>query len=81
MKNAIVLVDHLGDDGTVTTGMILKEVNMKRYEQLEKRGLVREATAEEVKTGYKPPFTPEGGNKAAADPANKAARTPANKGA
>lgn len=77
MKNAIVLVDHLGDDGTVTTGMILKDVQTKRFDHLEKRGLVREATAEEVKAGYKPPFEAEG--KAAAEPSNKAAPAPANK--
>lgn len=78
MKNAIVLVDHLGDDGTVTVGMILKDVQAKRFEHLEKRGLVREATADEVKTGYKPPFTAE---KSAPAPANKKAPEPANKGA
>lgn len=79
MKNALVLVDHLGDDGTVTTGMILKDITMKRFEQLEKRGLVREATAKEVSEGYKPPFTPE--TKNAPEPANKAAPKPANKSA
>ena len=77
MKNAFVLVDHLGDDGNVSTGMILKDVNMKRFGELEKRGLVREATSEELRTGYKPPFEAE---KAAATPQNKQAPAPANKG-
>jgi len=78
MKNAFVLVDHLGDDGTVTVGMILKELSVKRFDHLEKRGLIREATSEEVKTGYKPPFTAE---KTAPTPSNKKAPEPANKGA
>lgn len=78
MKNAYVLVDHLGDDGTVTTGMILKEITMKRFEHLEKRGLVRDATADEMAAGYKPPFIPE---KSAPTPENKKAPAPANKGA
>lgn len=79
MKNALVLVDHLGDDGIVTTGRILKDLTMKRFEQLEKRNLVREATAKEVQEGYKPPFTPEA--KVAAEPDNKAAPAPPNKAA
>lgn len=76
MKNAIVLVDHLGDDGTVTTGMILTDVQAKRFDHLEKRGLVREATADEVKEGYKPPFEAEKsgtGTKPGGKPANKPA--------
>jgi hypothetical protein len=54
MKNAYVLEHHLGDDGTVTEGMILTDITEKRFDALKKRGLVREATAEEVKAGYQP---------------------------
>lgn len=79
MKNAYVLVDHHGDNGTVSTGMILKDVEPKRFGKLEKSGLVREATADELKAGYQPPFAAEGEIKAAAEPANKAAAKPANK--
>lgn len=86
MKNAFVLVDHLGDNGTVTEGMILKDVTTKRFDSLEKKGLVREATAAEVKEGYKPPFEASGvptasesGEKQAAEPQNKKAPEPANK--
>lgn len=63
MKNAYVLDMHHGDHGTVDVGMILLDLSNQRFEDLEKRGLVREATADEVKAGYQPPFTPE------ADPA------------
>jgi phage terminase Nu1 subunit (DNA packaging protein) len=51
MKNALVLDDHHGDNGTVTAGMILRELPNKRFEELEKRGLVREATDKEVEAG------------------------------
>jgi len=78
MKNAYVLVDHLGDDGTVTEGMILTEITATRFNALEKRGLVREATAKEVKEGYTPPFQSEA-EKAAPEPENKQAAKPRNK--
>lgn len=54
MKNAYVLDDHFGDDGYVVAGMILTDVSNKRFGELEQRGLVREAKAEEVKAGYQP---------------------------
>lgn len=50
-KNALVLDDHYGDNGHVTAGMILHDVTVTRFNELEKNGLVREATAEEVKAG------------------------------
>ncbi|WP_313434355.1 hypothetical protein [Novosphingobium sp.] len=81
MKNAFVLVDHHGDNGTVTEGMILKDVATKRFDDLVKAKLVREATADEVKKGFAPAFTSEEGEKQAATPANKAAPKPANKSA
>jgi hypothetical protein len=52
-KNAIVLDDHYGDDGAVTAGMVLKDVSASRFKELEKKGLVREASAAEVKAGHK----------------------------
>lgn len=83
-KNAMVLDDHFGDDGAVTAGMILRDITTKRFEQLEKKGLVREATAEELKAGDQHAIepdpskdeagekqAPEGSNKKAADPKNK----------
>jgi hypothetical protein len=54
MKNAYVTEHHSGDDGTVDVGMILLDVSNKRFGELEKLGLVREATPEEVKAGYQP---------------------------
>ena len=59
MKNALVLDHHYGDDGDVSEGMILRDLSEKRFAELEKRGLVREATDIEVKAGYQPPFTAE----------------------
>jgi len=87
MKNAFVLSHHHGDDGTVDIGMILTDVTEQRFSALEKQGLVREATAAEVKAGYQPPFTEGGeltadeaeGEKKAKEPANKKAKEPANK--
>lgn len=81
MKNAFVLVDHHGDNGTVTEGMILKDVVTKRFDDLVKAKLVREATADEVKSGYAPPFKSEEAEKQAGAPANKAAPRSANKSA
>lgn len=57
MKNAFVLQHHHGDDGNVVEGMILKDISEKRFAELENNKLVREATAKEVKDGYKPAFT------------------------
>lgn len=85
-KNAYVLDDHHGDDGTVTEGMILADISNTRFDALEKQGLVREATSAEVKAGYKAPFEKdeseaEGGEKKAPEPSNKKAPEPSNKGA
>lgn len=85
MKNAYVLSHHHGDNGTVTEGMILKNVTDQRFKTLEKQGLVREATADEVKKGHEAPFTPSGekiageGEKEAEAPSNKKAPEPKNK--
>lgn len=88
MKNAFVLDDHHGDDGTVIAGMILKDVTNQRFEALEKAGLVREATAAEVKEGFKPEIEADeskaadgddGSEKKQPEPANKKAADPANK--
>ncbi|MBB3347325.1 hypothetical protein [Sphingomonas sp. BK069] len=87
MKNAYVTSDHHGDSGTVREGMILGDMTQKRFDELEKLGLVREATAAEVEKGYEPqiendPTKDEGeGQKQAAAPANKKAANPANKAA
>lgn len=54
MKNAYVVEDHFGDNGSVTEGMIIVDMPTKRFEALVKSGLVREATAKEVEEGYKP---------------------------
>ncbi|WP_286881205.1 hypothetical protein [Sphingomonas sp.] len=78
MKNAFVLVDHHGDSGTVREGMILRDVSNQRFDALEKHGLVREATAQEAKDGYRPDFESEA---AAEDRAAKAAKAPSNKNA
>ena len=87
MKNAFVLSHHHGDDGTVIEGMILKDLSDQRFKNLEKRGLVREATAAEVKKGHHIPFEAsgdkladdEGDTKAAPAPENKKAAEPKNK--
>ncbi|KQO13274.1 hypothetical protein [Sphingomonas sp. Leaf242] len=89
MKDAYVLEHHYGDNGDTPAGSILTEVSSKRFEELQKKGLVREATAAEVKAGFKPtiaadesqPESGGGGEKKAQDPANKKAADPANKGA
>jgi hypothetical protein len=80
-KNAFVLDDHYGDDGYVTPGMILRDVTSKRFEVLEKQGLVREATSEELKDGYTPPFEAGAAEKEAAKPDNKQAPEAPNKAA
>lgn len=87
MKNAMVLEHHYGDDGNVTAGMILTDMTSKRFEELEKRGLVREATAVEVRAGHQHAFdrdtseSDDGGEKKAPAPSNKKAPEPANKAA
>ncbi|TCP36543.1 hypothetical protein [Sphingomonas sp. BK235] len=85
MKNAYVTSDHHGDNGTVREGMILGDMTQKRFDELEKLGLVREATAAEVEKGYEPKIdndpTKAEGQKQAEAPANKKAATPANKAA
>lgn len=93
-KNAFVIEHHHGDDGTVSEGKILRDISQKRFDELEKKGLVREATAAEVEAGDQHAFEKdtsgdagdEGdgedqGEKQKAAPSNKQARTPANKGA
>ncbi|RKF23371.1 hypothetical protein D6851_02555 [Altericroceibacterium spongiae] len=69
MKNAYVLEDHHGDNGTVRTGWILRELTDTRFSALQKRGLIREATKKELD-----------GKKANSPPANKEAQSPSNKG-
>jgi Lon protease-like protein len=59
MKNALVLHQHLGDDGAVSEGMILRDITSKRFDILEKAGLIRQATDAEMKEGYKLPFVAE----------------------
>lgn len=56
MKNAYVLEHHFGDDGNVAEGQILTDVSEKRFHALEKLGIIREATDDEVKTGTVIPF-------------------------
>ncbi|WCT75029.1 hypothetical protein PQ455_07390 [Sphingomonas naphthae] len=91
-KNAFVLDDHYGDDGAAREGMILRDMAIGRFNELEKKGLVREASSEEVEKGYQPSIDAdpskdaegEGdgeGEKDAPKPANKAAPKPANKAA
>jgi len=94
MKNGYVLEHHRGDNGTVDEGMILVDMTTQRFAELEKKGLVREATADEVEKGYTPPFRAEmdlaaetvgepsvPAAKKAPAPANKKAPEPENKGA
>ncbi|WP_294390420.1 hypothetical protein [uncultured Sphingomonas sp.] len=86
MKNAYVISDHHGDNGTVREGKILRDVQTKRFDELEARGLVREATAAEVEAGDQhsiepDPSKPVESEKQAKAPANKKAAEPANKGA
>jgi hypothetical protein len=85
MKNAYVMEHHHGDDGTVGEGTILRDVSTKRFEELEKKGLVREATDAEVKAGSQYSIDPDPSvdpdAKKAPAPSNKKAADPANKGA
>lgn len=89
MKNAIVLDDHFGDNGSVTAGMVLTEMTTTRFDELEKKGLVREATDKEVKAGHQHAIEkdesekadPASGGKEAPKPENKQAPKPENKGA
>ncbi|MFX4086161.1 hypothetical protein ACKU27_13770 [Sphingobium yanoikuyae] len=91
-KNAYVIEHHHGDDGTVSEGKILRDITTKRFDELEKKGLVREATDAEVEAGDQHAFDKDtsgeagaegegGGEKQKAEPSNKQARTPANKAA
>ena len=85
-KNAMVLDDHYGDNGSVTAGMILKNISDTRFAELEKKSLVREATPAEVKAGDQhsidaDPSKKEGGEKQAAEGGNKKAADPKNKDA
>jgi len=79
MKNALVLDDHFGDDGSVTAGMILKDITNTRFDELEKKGLVREATDKEVKAGSKHDFEKDESEKAAPKPDDKQAQKPEDK--
>lgn len=88
MKDAYVLEHHYGDNGDTPAGSILTDVSSTRFDALEKKGLVRAATAAEVKAGYTPTIAADesqseagGGEKKAAEPSNKKAAEPANKGA
>ena len=49
MKTAFVLVAHVGDRGRKDEGDVLPDLTNQRFEDLEKVGLVREATAAEIK--------------------------------
>ncbi len=85
-KNAYVLDDHYGDNGSVTAGMILRDISSTRFTELEKKKLVREATAKEVEAGSQRTIDPdeskaEGGEKKAPEPANKKAADPKTKDA
>lgn len=68
MKNGYVLEDHHGDNGTVSVGMILRDMSTQRFNELEKKGLVRVATDEEVEKGYQPPFQSAGDDLLASKP-------------
>lgn len=83
MKNAYVTEHHHGADGNAYEGRILLNMTETRFEDLKGKGLVREATADEVKAGSQPPFESEAqaAEKAAAEPNNKQALEPANKAA
>ena len=88
MKNAYVLEHHYGDDGDTPAGSILVDVSTKRFDELEKKKIVREATEAELKAGYTPkidadetPLETDEGEKKKSDPANKKAADPANKAA
>jgi hypothetical protein len=82
MKNAYVLVDHHGDDGTLREGRVVLGLTQYRFDLLEKQGLIREATDAEVKAA-----TTEAGDvaepevKKAEAPTNKQAPAPTNKAA
>ena len=86
-KNALVLDDHYGDNGAVTAGMILRNITDTRFKELEKKQLVREATAAELKAGDQHAFekdntgADDGGQKNAPDPSNKKAPDPKSKDA
>ena len=79
MKNALVLDDHFGDDGSVTAGMVLTDMTNTRFAELEKKGLVREATDKEVKAGSKHAFEKDDSEKAAPKPDDKQAPKPEDK--
>lgn len=68
MKNAYTLVAHSGDDGFAPKGRVLLDVTNDRFKALEKQGLVRVATDEEVAAA-----------KQAAEHQNKMAPAPENK--
>lgn len=60
MKNAVVLVHHIGDRGNVAEGRLLLDISEKRFGELKGLGLVREATSEEVEAGDDLGFVAEG---------------------
>lgn len=60
MKNAVVLVHHIGDRGNVGEGRLLLDLSEKRFGELKGLGLVREATKEEVEAGDDLGFVAEG---------------------
>jgi hypothetical protein len=58
MKTAYVLVAHVGDRGRKDEGDIIPDLTTQRFEDLEKVGIVRAATAAEIKE-WKPRFEAE----------------------
>lgn len=48
MKDAYTLVEHRGDDGRNWPGRIVLDLSDQRFGELEKQGLVREATGDEA---------------------------------
>jgi hypothetical protein len=58
MKDAYVLVAHAGDRGRLDEGDVVLDLSNNRFEDLEKLGLVREATGDEVKN-WQPRFVAE----------------------
>jgi hypothetical protein len=79
-KNAFVLRIHSNGAETFVERTVVEDMTNERFDALEKQGLVREATAAEVKAAKE-----NGGmvpaEKAAKAPENKAAAAPANKAA
>lgn len=69
MKNAVSLVHHISEHGNAPEGAIIRDLSDSSFEELEVKGLIREASAEDIANA-----------KADKEPSNKAAQKPANKG-